>query len=336
MTPKLRTLLALIAVIVPLDQITKSLVSAYIERGSYWVPIEMLDGFFRVTHARNPGGALGLAQGLPVIVFVVLALVALVMIGSFFRRIEPGDRLSAVSLGLIVSGAVGNLIDRILRGGEVVDFLQFDLRALRLSGFQRGRFCDRDRRRAAAPRCRHPRDRGRRQPLEPARGEGRLSPKAYVGVGANLGAAEAQVRAAIAELWSWGPCRASSLWRTEPLAEPGSAAPQGWFVNAVVEIELEGDASACLDRLLALERRFGRPAQRERWAPRRLDLDLLIFGDLELRTDALTVPHPGLASRRFVLAPLAELAPGLVAPGQKRTVAALLADLDDPLRVEKL
>jgi len=127
MTPKLRTLLALMAVIVPLDQLTKSLVVTYVERGSYWAPIAALDGFFRITHARNPGAALGLAQGVPVFVFVTLTIVALVMIGSFFRRIEPHDRLSAVSLGLIVSGALGNVIDRIARGGEVVDFLQFNL-----------------------------------------------------------------------------------------------------------------------------------------------------------------------------------------------------------------
>src|SRR4030095_14927838 len=113
------------AVVVPLDQLTKSLVVAYVERGSYWAPIAALDGFFRVTHARNPGAALGFAQGLPVYVFVALTLVALVMITSFFRRIEPHDRLSAVSLGLIISGALGNAIDRIARGGEVVDFLQF-------------------------------------------------------------------------------------------------------------------------------------------------------------------------------------------------------------------
>lgn len=127
MTPKVRTLLALVAVIVPLDQITKSLVSSGIERGSYWAPIQALEGFFRITHARNPGAALGLAQGVPVFVFVALTTVALLMIGSFFRRIEPHDRLSAVSLGLIVSGALGNLTDRIMRGGEVVDFLQFNL-----------------------------------------------------------------------------------------------------------------------------------------------------------------------------------------------------------------
>jgi 2-amino-4-hydroxy-6-hydroxymethyldihydropteridine diphosphokinase len=140
------------------------------------------------------------------------------------------------------------------------------------------------------------------------------------------------VRAAIAALAKWGPLRASSLWRTEPLG----SAEQPWYVNAVVELELEGDADSCLVRLHALERAFGRPAERARWAPRRLDLDLLLFGAEQRASATLALPHPGLATRRFVLAPLAELAPALVAPGQTRSVAALLADLDDPLRVEKL
>jgi len=153
-----------------------------------------------------------------------------------------------------------------------------------------------------------------------------------VGIGANLGAPEAQVRAAIAELSRWGPLRASSLWRTEPLG----AADQGWFVNAVVELEVEGGAADLLARLHAVERDFGRPAERARWSPRALDLDLLLFGDTQLASHTLTLPHPGLATRRFVLAPLAELAPELVPPGQTRTIAELLRDLDDPLRVEKL
>ncbi len=126
MTPKLRTLLILLAVIVPLDQLTKWLVETNIAAGSYVAPIAALEGFFRITHARNPGAVLGLAQGVHVYFFVVITCVALVLIASFFRRIEPGDRLSAVSLGLIVSGALGNLIDRVVRH-EVVDFLQFDL-----------------------------------------------------------------------------------------------------------------------------------------------------------------------------------------------------------------
>jgi signal peptidase II len=126
MSPKLRTLLILMAVIVPLDQLTKYLVVSNVEHGSYVVPFAALEGFFRITHARNPGAALGLAQNVHVYFFVALTLVALGLIISFFRRIEPHDKLSAVSLGLIVSGAMGNLLDRVVRG-EVIDFLQFDL-----------------------------------------------------------------------------------------------------------------------------------------------------------------------------------------------------------------
>jgi 2-amino-4-hydroxy-6-hydroxymethyldihydropteridine diphosphokinase len=143
----------------------------------------------------------------------------------------------------------------------------------------------------------------------------------------------AQVRAAIAELAKWGPLRASSLWKSEPLGgDPG----QPWYVNAVVELELGGDPFQCLERLRALERAAGRPDLRARFAPRVLDLDLLLFGRAVVATAVLTLPHPGLTRRRFVLAPLAELAPDLVPPGETRSVAGLLRDLDDPLRVENL
>jgi signal peptidase II len=123
MSPKLRTVLAILAVVVPLDQLTKWWVS---ENVSPYEPIAVIDGFFRITHARNPGGALGMFQDVPVYVFIVLTLVALWLVLSFYRRIPPGDLLSATALGLILSGALGNLIDRV-RQGEVVDFLQFDL-----------------------------------------------------------------------------------------------------------------------------------------------------------------------------------------------------------------
>jgi 2-amino-4-hydroxy-6-hydroxymethyldihydropteridine diphosphokinase len=160
--------------------------------------------------------------------------------------------------------------------------------------------------------------------------------RAFVGIGANQGDPVGQVREALRVLSAWGPLRASSLWRSEPLFEPTSKEPQPWYVNAVAELALAGEPIDCLERLHAVECEFGRPASRPRWAPRTLDLDLLLFGDRVLRSDRLTLPHPGLATRRFVLAPLAELAPELVPPGQTRSVAALLADLDDPLRVEKL
>ena len=152
-------------------------------------------------------------------------------------------------------------------------------------------------------------------------------------MGSNLGDPRREVRRAIAELAKWGPLRASSLWRTEPL---GGDPDQPWYVNAVVELELGGDPFQCLARLRALERAAGRPDARPRFAPRVLDLDLLLFGDAVVKTPGLVVPHPGLTRRRFVLAPLCELSPALVAPGETRSVAALLQDLDDPLRVENL
>lgn len=142
------------------------------------------------------------------------------------------------------------------------------------------------------------------------------------------------MRAAIAALGRLGPARASSLWKSEPLGDPD----QPWYVNAVVELELDAasDPHALLARLRALERAAGRPDARPKNAPRVLDLDLLLFADAVVKSAELTVPHPGLTRRRFVLAPLAELAPALVLPGETRNVAALLQDLDDPLRVEKL
>ena len=126
MSPKLRTLFILIAIVVPLDQLTKYLVVKNVPWGGYAVPFQALEGFFHITHSRNPGAALGLAQNVHVYFFVALTLVALGLIGSFFRRIDANDRLSAVSLGLIVAGAMGNLLDRVVRG-EVIDFLQFNL-----------------------------------------------------------------------------------------------------------------------------------------------------------------------------------------------------------------
>jgi len=87
----------------------------------------VIDGFFRITHARNPGAALGLFQDLPIWVFIVLTLVALGFILSFYRQLASEDMFSATALALILGGAIGNLIDRATLG-EVVDFLQFDLK----------------------------------------------------------------------------------------------------------------------------------------------------------------------------------------------------------------
>ena len=90
----------------------------------------MIAGFFHITHVRNPGAAFGILATSPepvrIFFFIGVTLVAIGLIFSFYRKLAPGDRFSALSLGLILGGAVGNLIDRV-RHGEVVDFLHFRL-----------------------------------------------------------------------------------------------------------------------------------------------------------------------------------------------------------------
>lgn len=124
MSPKLRLLLLVSCLVLPMDQLTKAWVVSSVNP---FEPHVVVEGFFQITHARNTGAALGLFQGTPVTVFVGLTLLAIGLIISFYRRIDAEDRVSVVALGMILGGAVGNLIDRVARG-EVVDFIQFDLR----------------------------------------------------------------------------------------------------------------------------------------------------------------------------------------------------------------
>ena len=127
MTPKLRVALCALAVSLPLDQLTKILVDRYI---GYAEHISVIEGFFYLTHVRNPGAAFGLFAdadaGIRLFFFVGVSIVAIGIIISFYRQLAPGDRLSALALGMILGGATGNLIDRVTRG-EVVDFLHFRL-----------------------------------------------------------------------------------------------------------------------------------------------------------------------------------------------------------------
>jgi signal peptidase II len=127
MTPKLRVGLLTFLVSLPLDQITKILID---QKLTYADRIPVIEGFFYLTHVRNPGAAFGMfADGdatLRLTFFIGVSIAAIFIIISFFRQLAPGDRLSALALGLILGGASGNLIDRIFRG-EVVDFLHFRL-----------------------------------------------------------------------------------------------------------------------------------------------------------------------------------------------------------------
>jgi len=144
---------------------------------------------------------------------------------------------------------------------------------------------------------------------------------AYVALGANLGNLKATVLAAFAALANLPEsrvARCSSLYRTAPvgiLSQPD-------FVNAVAVLETTLPPEALLDALLDIEARFGR-VRRERNGPRTLDLDLLLYDDIELDLPRLTLPHPRLHLRAFVLLPLAEVAPDLVIP-RRGSLAAWL------------
>ena len=117
----------------------------------------------------------------------------------------------------------------------------------------------------------------------------------------------------------------SPFYETEPVdCPPGSGA----FLNGVAIMEWQGGPHELLERLREIECALGRPAQREWHAPRPLDLDILYAGEAVMDTPDLILPHPRIAQRRFVLEPLADVRPGLVLPGQTRTVAELLALLD--------
>jgi len=151
--------------------------------------------------------------------------------------------------------------------------------------------------------------------------------RAFVGLGSNLGEREVTLKAAVGRLRGLSDVEVkgvSSFRDTEPVG----VIDQPRFLNGAVELETELSARALLGVLLELERAFGRdrgagPPQ----GPRTLDLDLLLYGTQTIEEPLLTVPHPRLHERRFVLEPLAELDPDLEIPGQG-PVQALLAKLD--------
>jgi 2-amino-4-hydroxy-6-hydroxymethyldihydropteridine diphosphokinase len=149
---------------------------------------------------------------------------------------------------------------------------------------------------------------------------------AYIGIGSNMDDPQQQVRGAFQALASLPDSlliARSRLYRTRPFGP----VQQGDFINAVAGLLTRLPPEKLLAELRALEVAQGR-RRAERWGPRTLDLDLLVYGDRTINTETLEVPHPGIAERGFVLAPLADIAPTLFVPGAGR-VADLLQRLPD-------
>jgi 2-amino-4-hydroxy-6-hydroxymethyldihydropteridine diphosphokinase len=156
----------------------------------------------------------------------------------------------------------------------------------------------------------------------------------YLGLGSNVGDREAHLRAAVAALAEHGVEveAVSSTYATEPV---GEVLDQPDFLNAAARVRTALEPEALLDLCKEVEEERGRRLDAPRHSPRPLDVDVLLLGDLELSTERLTLPHPEVTTRRFVLAPLLELDPGLTLPDGTR-LADALAGLGGGQRVERL
>ena len=158
-------------------------------------------------------------------------------------------------------------------------------------------------------------------------------PVAYIGFGSNIGDRLTHIQNAIRALSKTEGItlqKISSVYKTDPVGYEA----QAQFLNGVVAIQTHLPPLSLLHTLKNIETAIGRQ-HRIRWGPREIDLDILIYGDLCLQTEKLVIPHPEMHRRRFVLAPLAEIAPDLVHPVLKESVQTLLERLDDDKSVSE-
>jgi 2-amino-4-hydroxy-6-hydroxymethyldihydropteridine diphosphokinase len=154
---------------------------------------------------------------------------------------------------------------------------------------------------------------------------------AYLSLGSNIGDREAHLREAIRRLESAGKLRfVSSIYETEPV----EFTDQAQFLNCAVALETSSTPEQLMVRLLTIEKAMGRQRIQKK-GPRTIDLDILLFEEEVVRTPQLTIPHPAMQYRRFVLEPLAEIAPAAVHPVLKKTVKELLEALPPGQDVHK-
>jgi 2-amino-4-hydroxy-6-hydroxymethyldihydropteridine diphosphokinase len=159
-----------------------------------------------------------------------------------------------------------------------------------------------------------------------------LHKRVYLSLGSNVGDRAANLNTAIARLDSLGKVVAvSSFYETEPV----EFTAQPWFLNCAVELDTEKMPKQLLTALLAIEMELGRRRAQKK-GPRTLDIDILLFGDSIIKARGLTIPHPAMQERRFVLEPLAEIAPEARHPVLKRTVRELRDALPPGQTVKRL
>ncbi|MFC1566004.1 2-amino-4-hydroxy-6-hydroxymethyldihydropteridine diphosphokinase [Candidatus Neomarinimicrobiota bacterium] len=156
----------------------------------------------------------------------------------------------------------------------------------------------------------------------------------YLSLGSNIGDREANLAGAITIIEEYpenNNLRSASFYSSDPLFNTD----QPEFLNTVVEINTTFTPFEFLDEIKNIERLLGRPTEHKKNDPRIIDIDILTFGDAFLETEELTIPHPGIPYRRFVLVPFNELAPNYIVPGWKITVEELLIRCMDKSKVLK-
>jgi 2-amino-4-hydroxy-6-hydroxymethyldihydropteridine diphosphokinase len=159
-------------------------------------------------------------------------------------------------------------------------------------------------------------------------------PRAYIGLGSNVGNREAMLDRAIVLL---DALDTSSVQHRAPYyeTEPVGIENQAWFLNTAIEIETDETPNGLLNQTQSIERELGRQ-RRFSGGPREIDLDILLYENQLLSTERLTIPHPEMHRRRFVLVPMCEIVPDLIHPVLKRPLRSLLQALDDTKQVALL